>query len=363
MPDTLEPVMLRRLLPIAWLLPSFLSVSCVRVAAVADEQDEQDAAGAREEPAEVPPQRARSDAAPTRVAPSQAAQPQRSTIEIADPVEKVPQKLTLLSPGEEPRAPLRLRPEVGARDVSTLRMGMVVGMRIGTTDVAPRRIPSIEAKLEAVVLEVTDDAIRYRIETSAAEASGLADASERVAGAVERAVQSMRGTRGTLVVSSRGKIERIDLEIPDESDASLRPTLEGFRQSFNQMFAWLPEEPVGIGAKWSAITHVVHNDLELQQEAEYRLVTRQGDRVELEYDLRQHAVQGPPVQAPLPGGSLEVESHTATGSGRVVLDLGRVMPAEGDAKSAGATRTMVAMGGAPETVVMQLELDLTLQSR
>jgi tRNA threonylcarbamoyladenosine modification (KEOPS) complex Pcc1 subunit len=347
--------------PIFGLSSLLIASSCVRIRSGDEEQAQtqtQTQTQTKEQKAPV----IQSGQAKVARTESAAAEPPRRTIEITEPVPKVAENLTVLSPGAEPRAPLRLRPSVGARDVATLRMGMVMAMQIGSTDVPPRRIPSIEVTLETVVLEVKGDAIHYRVEVLTAQADEPDDASARVQEAVARAVDSMRGTKGRLVVSSRGKIESIELEIPAEDDASLRPTLEGFRQSFNQMFAWLPEEPVGPGASWSTITHAVHNDLEIQQTAEYQLVARDADRVELEYALTQRGVVGRPVRAPLPGGSLEVEGHAGDGSGRVVLDLGRVMPASGNAKSAGATRTKVAMGGAPETVVMQLDLDLTLQS-
>jgi tRNA threonylcarbamoyladenosine modification (KEOPS) complex Pcc1 subunit len=355
--------MRRRSLSVPGLLSLLVATSCVRVRTVEDEQAQSQSAEARDDGAD-----ARRSAAARGDAPSEAAasrgsvEAPRHPVEIAAPVPRLTPEVTLLSAGDEPRAALRLRPSPGAREVATLRMGMVVAMQIGSTDVPPRRIPSIEAKLEAVVLDAEDDRIRYRIETLAVEAGEPGDVSARVQEAVQRAVESMRGTKGTIVVSSRGRIERSDLEIPAEDDASLRPTLEGFRQSFNQMFAWLPEGPVGTGARWRAITHFEQNELEIQQTAEYHLVARDGDRVELEYQLTQRAVDGDSVRTPLPGGSLEVEGHAATGSGRVVLDLGRVMPMSGDAESAGATRTKVAMGGAPEAVLLELALDLSLQS-
>ena len=287
-------------------------------------------------------------------------------IELGEPVAKVPSEVTLLSAGDEPRAVLRLKPSPGAREELSLRMAMVVAMQIGSHDVPARSIPSIEAKLAAVVVDEGkggDELVRYRFETIEAKAGeATTEVSARVQDAVQRAVDDMQGTKGTIAVTDRGKLAELVLDTRPGADAGIQPAIEGFRQSFNQLFAWLPEDAVGPGATWRAVTHFEQNHIEIQQTAEYRLVSRDGDRVELSFDLEQQAVEGSEARTALPGGALEVEMHSVKGSGRVVLDLAKVMPIEGTAKSAGATRSRVSFGGAPEPLLMQLEFDLALRS-
>jgi hypothetical protein len=323
-----------------------------------DEPKARDAAPGRQDKVEPPKEDPAAAAPPTA---SDSAGP--PSFEVPEHVEATEPEVELESAGAEPRQPLRLAPSRGDVVRRSLTMKMKVAMRLGSQNIPPKAIPDVETVLLSKVGSVSEEEIRYSVRTESASSDGGADASARVREAVDTAVEGLRKAEGTVVVSARGRTIRFDVDVPGEQDANLRPTLEGFRQAFAQMFPWLPEEPVGIGARWTSITHAKQNGLHIQQTARYELVERTGQRVTLELSFDQRAIDTAGADDVVPGATFEVEGFGGQGRGTVVLDLSEVLPASGRVESTTTTQSRVALGGKSQPVGMRVELELELAPR
>ncbi len=125
----------------------------------------------------------------------------------------------------------------------------------------------------------------------------------------------------------RGVTRQMNLELSAVLDPQMRQSMESGRQAMEQLSAPLPEEPVGIGARWQVEQLVDQNGLELKQKIVYQLVELEGKRASLKATITQ---TGDPQVTSLPnlppGFTAELLSHSGAGSGRVELHLGRLEP-------------------------------------
>jgi hypothetical protein len=299
-------------------------------------------------PPEPPPK-----VAPVEPAPPDAAEPE------GDPppavrVDKKAAAVTVMEAGAEPRQTLRLHPEVGTEQRVELRMKMKIGMTLGTQEIEPTPMPEVTVVLDSEV-QSTGDEIRYAF--TVAEASRSAgEFSERVTKAVDQAVAAMQQTKGTLEIDARGTIRNSKIDSPELPTPGLRPSLTGFQQAFGQLYPAFPDEPVGLGAKWKAISHFDLGGVPVQQEATYALLRRKGDEIELTVTFSQAASDA--IDAP-DAVQMNVTSFGGRGEGRVTLDLGNVAPLQGSAHSRSLTVSTLEVANR-QNVTMDMALDLRL---
>jgi hypothetical protein len=306
---------------------------------------EQKAAPAKVEPAKAEP-------APEPVpAPDTAAMPEGEPPP-AVRVEPKSDAVTVVDAGAEPRQPLRLAPRVGDEQRVELRMQMTIGMTLGDRQVPATPMPEVTVVLASTV-KSTGDTIRYDFTVAEARRSE-GEFSDRVLRAVDQAVQAMQQTKGTFAIDARGIFRDAKIDSPELPTPGLRPSLTGFQQSFGQLYPSLPDEPIGVGAKWNAISHFDLGGVPIQQEAAYALLRREGDEIELSVSFTQAASSA--IDAP---GEIQmnVTSFGGRGDGTVTLHLAKVAPLKGSTHSRSLTVSTLEVADR-QNVTMDMTLDL-----
>jgi hypothetical protein len=125
----------------------------------------------------------------------------------------------------------------------------------------------------------------------------------------------MRGMKGHVIVSSRGFTKEADLVIPPKMmDPETKQFMEEIKQSPYQMSRPLPEEAVGVGAKWLTTTTVKQDGMVLKQSITSELRSLSGDAAKVSFTIK------------LTGSAANLKSFTSSGNGEMNLDLGRLIP-------------------------------------
>jgi hypothetical protein len=135
----------------------------------------------------------------------------------------------------------------------------------------------------------------------------------------------LEGRSATVELDARGQLGAIAFAPP------LRGDDEVARDELAQrLWGWvvpLPEEPVGPGARWTAVVVLRQALGVVEQTARYRLVSLRDDTLELEVDARR---VGEPqlldASALAPGATREVVSHFRAVAGRLTLSLDSALP-------------------------------------
>ena len=174
--------------------------------------------------------------------------------------------ITVEEAGESPRAALRYEPEVG--DEHRIKIELSSQMtQMGQT----QKIPTMAISLTMMFDEVDDGSIKGRVRVDHADVSDDAGVQPMLAMQVKAGLQAATGKVATLLTSDRGLTERFEFTEADKAEPMLRNTLESIENVLGTLLAPLPEEKVGVGARWVASTSISRSGLTIDQSITYAL--------------------------------------------------------------------------------------------
>ena len=130
--------------------------------------------------------------------------------------------------------------------------------------------------------------------------------------------------KGHAIVTRRGLTKDTEISMPGKVDAQTQQVVQGMEQALRQISAPLPEEPVGVGAKWQLVTYLSQNGVSLKETATYQLEKVDGDRIQLAVQLDQTAPKQK-VKSPV-GVTVDLLSLRSKGGGDMSLKLDRIAP-------------------------------------
>lgn len=267
--------------------------------------------------------------------------------------------VTLADAGAEPRSALRLSPAKGDERTLTLTMRMTMGMKYGDKDVKPVELPPITVVMDTKVTEVKKTKLRYAYEVKSVDRDDTIKVSERMLAALNKAVEGMVDSKGSIQIDRQGTIVESSLGLPNLPTPGLRPSLAAFTQSFRQLYPVFPKEKVGAGAKWTNVEQFELSGIPVQQTSTYTLEARDGDALTLGVEVEQAAVgkAQPPEAIPM-----NVAAFGGKGEGTMSVDLGAIAPSKASSKAATSTASSIALGDESQSVRMDLLLDLSISS-
>lgn len=287
------------------------------------------------------------------VAPGGSAGPARSHAQTSPP-----QEVRLLSPGSGPRVALRYAVGVGARETATMALGMSMSIGVGGVPAQPVRMPVTRMQLEMGPIEAAPQG-RLRVPyvfMSVQITPGNGVAPELVT-AMQTQMQPLIGLRGFQVIDPRGVGHGAGLTVPPNTAPELAQRLEQLSSSMKNMTSPFPEEAVGVGAVWEVRSHIVSNQISLDQVATYRLRAMRGSDVEMDLELSQTA---PPqnLNIPQPGVTAHLDSMQTTGSGQVRLNLAHVTP-NSSLHTHTEMHSTISAQGQQQPMRMEMDMDVT----
>lgn len=269
--------------------------------------------------------------------------------------------VVLLEPGKNPRAPLRYSLPASFKKKMGMTMGMGMDMVISGQSVNMRLPPMrIEMSL-SVIGKVGDREARCKFEVTRADL--LPGGDKKLEGMRPQLVASLKkmvGTSGTMIMDDRGVVRDMQLSLPADLDPQTRQAMESTGQAMSQLSSPLPEEPVGVGARWQVDQLIETNGLKLKQKAVFQLVSIKGKKGKVKTTITQTA---DPQVANLPGlpagFKADLLSHSGAGSGAGDLDLAQLVPASFTIGVKTDTSMKVSGGGQEQS--MQMKVDTTVK--
>lgn len=191
----------------------------------------------------------------------------------------------VLDVGAEPRYPMRLDPQEGQEAVLQMRMDMAMEMTVDGEPEPTGELPSTIMTMHALVDQVTDDTIRTVVTYRAAELDG------QDPGGVQELLDTLEGLSGTVTTTRTGAFVEGGF-----TTTGIHPFLQEMVQSFDQQLSSLaipmPEDDLGVGARWRVTTSFELGGLVIQMEADYHLAAFDGVSYQLEMALTQALVPG-----------------------------------------------------------------------
>lgn len=238
-------------------------------------------------------------------------------------------KVVLLEKGKEPLAELKYELPTDAKETSTLKMEMSMGMNLGGGRQSQMTMPLVElviAQTTAPKREASGD-IAVASVFSSIGVIPAAGADERVTAEFTKGLSSLKGMKITQVVTPKGRIRDAKMELAPGAPAQSAALAEQMQRSLDNVMAPLPDEAVGEGARWVVLMRL-NGGADILQWTTYRLKSKKGKVMELEALVSQ-LVASPELVAQGPDAA--IQSFVSGGTGSTTMDLGHLSPDKGNA--------------------------------
>ncbi|WP_433591021.1 hypothetical protein [Nocardia sp. CA-145437] len=237
--------------------------------------------------------------------------------EVTMPIEAV--TTTVVTPGAEPRSPLRRTLEPGTSQQVTLSTEHHIEQQINQQaqrDISP---PAVTIPLTA---QAGADGVELTVGNVTSPDPTLA-----------QALTHADGSHVGFDVSELGAITALKLAPkPATSDAARAALEQSFYQAVYQSIAF-PTEAVGVGAVWT-VRQQVSGSVPLEQVTTCTLTAREGNELTIELNV----VQSPKSAVwhlPNEAGQLEIVDYLMHGTGTITVDLGLPLPVSGQVEVGG----------------------------
>lgn len=270
--------------------------------------------------------------------------------------------VTLLDAGAEPRRTLRYAMKKGDRAATKMTLRMNVDQTLGGVKAPAVASPTMTFTITTEVVDVSA-ASEASIECTYSEADALGQpgVDPKMLEALRKPLQSMKGMRGRLVVTSRGECLSATLEAPAGADPLVKQQVEGMRESLKQFLTPVPEAAVGQGAKWRSDLAMASQGIKMTQISVCTLAGAQGDELSLDVRIEQKAEPQDVVnEAMPPGASLHVESLSGKGAGTMAVRLGSAMPKRSETTVNSSTSMIITRNGQAQRLEQRIEMKLEL---
>jgi hypothetical protein len=273
-------------------------------------------------------------------------------------------QIRLLEPGAEPRTVLRLHPKPGDKQTLDLTLKMAMETKVGEMETPAMKLPVIKMSLEATVKSVADNGdITYEMVMGDLGVVEEPGAAPMVAEAIKTAFSGVKGMSGSGTISSRGFSKGFEFKEPSDSNPQARQIVDQMKGAFNELSVVLPEEAVGIGAKWEVKLPLKTQGMSIDQTASYEVVSLEGENFKTKSTIVQQAANQKIQNPAMPGIKLDLTKMTGKGTSERTFDLAKLLPTAGTGKVHTDTAMAMNMGGQKQAMTMKMDMDVQFEAK
>lgn len=264
----------------------------------------------------------------------------------------------LLDKGQRPRAELRYSISAGTTTSSTTTFRVATLATAESSETAALTVlPGLRLDIVSGPAEQTDRGVKFKVDVVKSEAVVPPGFDEALAKELRDGAAVADHIGGWVEVDDRGQVLAGDFnEQTKRSDVPVRllRMIVNSRETLTRVR--LPEEKVGLGARWETRRQIKAYGFDIQQVNTYTLVDRVGDEVMLNVTVQQMALPQT-IEFPEEGIVISVQSMIAQADGQIILDLDAL---ESDASANGTAedRLLIKTPDGPETIDINEEFEI-----
>lgn len=246
--------------------------------------------------------------------------------------ERAPAELTLLDAGQEPRFKLQYKPKTGQKQAVNLTLRQfdafqAMGEQRHKSDLTPPMVFRMDTEVKSIESNGDIQYVFGFTEGTALEERGVLEINLK--GKRELAAMIV-GVTGTATINNRGFTQEAGIVIPptvNKVKTHVAAQLQNIRNLLEQNWLLLPEESVGVGAKWQVVSYSNANSsfAKFKQSAVYEVVSADNNRVRVNVNTVESSGRQP-SRLLVGGASQTLISHSGKGTGTLTLDLNQLMP-------------------------------------
>jgi Family of unknown function (DUF6263) len=272
-------------------------------------------------------------------------------------------QVRLLEAGAEPRQVLRLHPKAGDKQTVTMSVATDMTMTMGAMQ-TPMKMPAMNTALEVAVQSVSPAGdITYQVVMGETTMPAETDALPQMVDALKAALGGVKGQSGSFTVSSRGINRQSALNMPTEANPQAGQAIDRLKDTLAHLTPVLPEEPVGVGARWAVRMLLKSQGMTINQTTTYQVVSLDRNQLALKTTLTQNAPRQKIESPAAPGMKLDLVKMTGQGSGQLVADLGQIVPRENNGDLQTDMTMGVNMGNQQQTLGLKMNIKVGIQAK
>jgi hypothetical protein len=286
---------------------------------------------------------------------------------VAAPIKAAPvtmQQMKLLEPGSEPRQSLRLHFAAGDKQSIALSLKMNMAMQSPDMPIPPMKMPAIIMPMDLTIQNVAPDGTAtYQLVAGDVTVASEPDSMPQIVDMMKASLSAVKGLTTIGTITSRAENRIVEVRMLEKADAQLTQTLQQLKDSLANVSTPLPDEPVGPGAKWQVHLPIKTQGMTVDQTMTYELVSVEGEHVTIRVALGQSAAAQKIENAAMPGISVDLTRMSGSGTGQIVLDLGRVMPVQANIESTVEMAMSIPVGGQKHDMSMNSDVTMKIDSK
>ncbi|HEY9600447.1 MAG TPA: hypothetical protein V6C85_02475 [Allocoleopsis sp.] len=280
---------------------------------------------------------------------------------------KVSTQEELLAPGAAPRQELRFQPKANTKQITTITTNMEAVGTLSGQPMPSMKLPTSVIKMETTITQVDANGdIHSQYLFTDADVTPAPDTPPEMVNALRSAIKQIVGLKGTSIVDNRGQIKSGNIDLPEASDPITNQLFKQISNSLAQSSSPLPQEAIGIGAKWRVASQLNVGGINLSQNTIYELVALKDNVATFNVSLEQQA-QSQKLNLPgMPAGAtFTIKSLKSQGQGQIVVPLDMVIPVRSNISVRSQNQMSVKPANANEDATFEtnISMQMTLESQ
>ncbi len=291
--------------------------------------------------------------------------PTDSTSGAATPTAVVPGRpqIKLIEAGATPQEVYRLKAETGDKQIANITAKISTGMSAPGMEGEMMNMPAIKMKATLTIKDVTTGGdVNYEVRVD--EVDVVAEASVP-APLVEGMKASLAGMKGLVIASTvtdRLLNKKVEAKIPPGTDAQTRASMEQMKESFANPEFILPEEAIGVGAKWEVKEKAKTQGMTIDQTTTHELVSIEGDTLIVKSSTTQSAANQKIPNPLMPSLKVDMTKMTGSATGTSTVSLKKILPVKATSNERAELNLSVNAGGQKQVMTMTTETRSTLET-
>ncbi len=236
----------------------------------------------------------------------------------------------VLEAGAKPRAAASFALVKGAAKPLQMSMDLEMSMEAGGMKLPPTTMPRMILMFDFSAGDRAggDWPIDGKLRTISVDPKGAAQ--DQIAAALRPQLGSLEGIGMNYFLDEKGRVRDVKVTLPPSIPPAAGQMMSGMTQSIESMTAPLPNEAIGVGAKWEVLSRLAANGADLLQVSTFTLEKREGDVISLDVIVKQFAAKdsvAPPGMPP--GTKARLTAYKSQGGGKTVFDTKDLAPKNG----------------------------------
>jgi len=300
---------------------------------------------------------------PVPVEPSPEVGAKKAAAPVVKPIAPGQPQVKLLEAGAEPHQVFRLQAKPMSLQKSKLTAKFSMGMTAPEIPGEMMKMPAVSMKSVLTPKSVSAAGeVNYEIVIEEVEVVAEPGVAAQLVDGMKQSLAGMKGLVLVGTMTDRYLTKKIEVKIPAGTDAQTREGMEQMKDSFANSEFILPEEAIGVGAKWEVKEKTKEQGMTIDQTTRHELVSLEGGALVVKSSTTQSAANQKIPNPIMPTSKVDMTKMTGSASGTSTVDLTKILPI----KTASDARSEVNMtmnnAGKKQAMTVKTETHGTMES-